>query len=289
MTDHAALLREIAVPRLAGTPNHERVRAALTRELAARGFSVEAHAFAARPSRMLLGAPRLVHGVNLIATRPSSRPAVWLTAHYDSKGQPISMAVRLAGGIALFLGVLGLLVAPVAGLVLVAAAIVVFARNRATDRSPGAVDNASGVLAVLATVDRLPRQAAVGIILPDAEEYGLLGARALARERPELFRGAAVVNFDGLDDAGRPVAFLHRRGPVGEAAAQALGARRAPWLPVVVDGIALAGPARECVTIMKGGCGTTRIVHTPWDTAERLTLVGVVEVAEGMARALAAR
>jgi hypothetical protein len=298
VTDYAALLREIAIPRLVGTPNHARVRAALRRELKERGFAVEEHAFAGRASRLLLGTPRLVYGVNLIAVRPSAgppatvgesfrvRPSVWLTAHYDSKGQPISMATRLAGVIVLVLGAAALPFGLVPALVLLAVGILVLSCNRATDRSPGAVDNASGVLAALAIVDRLPRDAPVGVILPDAEELGLVGARALVRERPELLRDAAVVNFDGLDDAGRPVAFLHRRGPVGEAAAAALHALSAPWFPVVVDGIAFAGPSRECVTIMKGDWATMRVVHTTRDAADRLTLAGVLEVAEGVARAL---
>jgi hypothetical protein len=298
VTDYAGLLREIAVPRLVGTPNHAAVRATLRRELEARGFTVEAHAFSGRPSWMLLGTPGRVQGVNLIAVRPSGRPAatvresfrvrpsVWLTAHYDSKGQPISMALRLAGATALVVGGAGLAVAAplLPALGLLAAGGLVLSQNRATDRSPGAVDNATGVLAVLATVDRLARDAPVGVMLLDAEEFGLVGARAVARERPELFREAAVVNFDGLDDVGAPVAFLHRRGPVGMAASQALNAIAARWLPVVVDGIVLAGPARECVTIMKGGWHTTRVVHTPLDTAERLTLTGVMEVAEAVAR-----
>jgi peptidase M28-like protein len=284
VTDYAALLREIAVPRLVGTPNHQLVRAALRRELSARGYAVEEHPFSGRPSWMLLGTPRLVHGVNLIATRGSDRPSVWLTAHYDSKGQPISMAARLAGVIALVLGAGSLAVALIPALVLLAAGVLVLAQNRATDRSPGAVDNASGLLAVLAIVDRLPRSAPVGVILLDAEEFGLVGARALARDRPELLRDAAVVNFDGLDDPGRPIAFVHRRGPLGRAVAGAVNAIAAPWWPVVVDGIALAGPARECVTIMKGGWGTTRVVHTPRDAPERLTLAGVMQVADAVAR-----
>src|SRR3977135_753808 len=90
------MLRALAVPRLVGTKNHEKVREALIRELFTRGFTVEEHAFSGRPSRALFGTPRAVHGVNLIAQRPSGRPAVWLVAHYDSKGQPLSMAHRLA-------------------------------------------------------------------------------------------------------------------------------------------------------------------------------------------------
>jgi hypothetical protein len=294
VTDYAALLRDLAVPRLVGTPNHGRVRDILKRELTARGFSVEEQAFEARPSWFLLGAPARVRGVNLIARRRGTgpRPNVWLAAHYDSKGQPISMATRLLGAGAALVGVAALLVGLalgatlVPGIALTLAGAVVLARNRVTDGSSGAVDNASGVLAALATADRLPRDMPLGVILLDAEELGLVGARALARERPDVLQGTAVVNFDGLDDAGRPIAFVHRTERLARALAQGLGGRQAPWLPVLVDGIELAGPARECVTIMKGGWGTARIVHTARDTSDRLTLTGMQEVAEGVARAL---
>ncbi|MGH7607027.1 MAG: M28 family peptidase [Gemmatimonadales bacterium] len=131
----------------------------------------------------------------------------------------------------------------------------------------------------------------IGVIFPDGEELGLLGARALARGAAERFAGTAVVNFDGLDDLGRPIAVLHRPGPVGRAVARALASggnrgRRARWLPVVVDGLALAGVARECVTILKGSWRTAQIVHTPRDRPARLTLAGVRVVAQGVARAL---
>jgi len=292
VTDYGALLRELAVPRLVGTPNHGRVRDILKRELTARGFTVKEHAFSGRPSRMLFGTPALVRGVNLIAYRGSARPSVWLTAHYDSKGQPISMATRLLGAVAAVLGIAGLLVALaigatlVPGIALIVAGGVVLSRNRVTDGSPGAVDNASGVLAALATVDRLPRDAPVGLILPDAEEFGLVGARALVRERPDLLHGTVIVNFDGLDDAGRSIVLAHRAGPLARALARELGGSAAPWLPVVVDGIELAGPARECITVVKGGWGTARRVHTPGDTADRLTLAGIRDVVEAVARVL---
>jgi hypothetical protein len=291
------LLRQIAVPRLVGTPQHQRVREILKRELAARGFTVEEHAFTARPSWLLVGAPTVIRGINLIASRPSDRPAVrpstWLVAHYDSKGQPISMATRIIGAAALVVGAVtalgGLAVGwmiPVA-VALVAFGVGVMARNRVTDASPGAVDNASAVVAVFAILDLLPPDAAVGVLLTDAEEWGLLGARALVQERSALLLGAAVVNLDGLDDRGRTIAFLHRRGPVGRAVAVELGALRAPWLPILVDGIALARGSVECVTIMRGDWQTARVVHTPGDTAERLTLDGVRAVAAGVAAALA--
>src|SRR5207253_2487893 len=82
------------------------------------------------------------------------------------------------------------------------------------------------------------------------------------------------VNFDGVDDRGSTIAFIHRPGPAVERVAAALGARRARWLPVLVDGLALSGAAREGVTIMRGDWRTATIVHTPRDSAERLTLEG---------------
>jgi len=288
VTDYEALLRELAVPRLVGTSNHARVREILKRELAARGLAVEEHAFDAKPSRVLLGTAPLVRGVNLIARRSGTTPRVWLAAHYDSKGQPISMAVRLAGAIALVLGAVGLPVTLVPALALLVVGGIVLSRNRVTDASPGAVDNASALVAALMALDLVPppRAADVGVVFPDAEELGLLGARALVEARGRLFAGAAVVNLDGLDDRGRPIAVVHRRGPVADAVAGELRAFRARWMPVVVDGIVLARAARECVTIMKGDWRTARLVHTPRDVAERLTLAGVRQVAHGVARAI---
>ncbi len=282
------LFRELAVPRLVGTPNHQKVREVLKRELAARGFSVEEHAFSGRPARMLLGSPRVISGVNLVAQR--SRTNVWLAAHYDSKGQPVSMLVRLIGFLSLIIGLVWL---PFASgetwfVIPLAMGVSILLQNRVTDRSPGAVDNATALVAVFMTLDQLARDAAVGVVFPDAEEFGLVGARALARERAALFAGAAVINLDGLDDVGSVIAFLHRPGKVGDAVSRALHAMRARWLPVVVDGIALARVAGECVTILKGNAQTMAIVHRPEDSVSRVRLDGAATVAAGLARVLRA-
>ena len=114
----------------------------------------------------------------------------------------------------------------------------------------------------------------------------MLGARALVRERANLLGDTCLVNFDGVDDRGSTIALVHRSGPTTVRVAAALGARRARWLPVLVDGLVLAGAAREAVTIMRGDWGTARVVHSPRDSAERLALEGVREVAEGVAAAL---
>ena len=354
MTDLRALLAELAVPRLAGTPNNEAVRSALKRELSARGCVVMEHRFAASPRGLwvvtvcgralavtaaAVGVAILLHlrglfpllvvvgvlagfslyalgavfgiipcpwpsaeCVNLIAVRPRTRVGVWLTAHYDSKGQVMSMAGRLAA-LALALagsaGVLALGALQLLGrgvpeppwllfLALAALGGQRLARGRARDDSPGAVDNATGLIAVLATLDALPPDAPVGVIFPDGEELGLQGARAIARERANLLADTAVINFDGIDDRGGVVAFVHRSGPIVDAVAAALDARRWRRLPVLVDGIAFAGAARECVTIMKGDWDTMRVVHRPADTTQRLRLEGVWDVGVRVAKVLAA-
>jgi hypothetical protein len=344
VTDAAALLRSLAVPRLTGSEGHAAAQHLLTHELARRGLAVMAHRFALTDAPLrraalaaefvavaaltfmvgaLAGEPllgmriaviplvmlagvlvfggrsrRRAWGVNLLGQRAGSAPKLWLVAHYDSKGQRLSMATRLIGALCLALQVpalmalavvwangargveLALLALPalVGGIVLAAADL----RND----SPGAVDNASGVVAALASFDRLAERRDVAIALTDGEEWGLLGARALVREHASLFRGAAIVNFDGLDDRGRAIVLAHRAGPLGRVVARVLGARRVPWLPVLVDGIALQHAGTECLTIMRGDWGTMRRVHTPADAPDVLTPQAAVAAAGAVAEAM---
>jgi hypothetical protein len=70
---------------------------------------------------------------------------------------------------------------------------------------------------------------------------------------------------------------------------EALEARPWRWLPVVVDGIALARVSGECVSIMKGNARTMRVIHRPEDTAARVRLDGAAIVAAGLARVLRAQ
>src|SRR6185295_10667300 len=125
----------------------------LKRELVARGFVVMEHRFTGRSLLHRYGRAPL-EGVNLIGVRPRARISVWLAAHYDSKGQPLSMATRLAAAGLATLGALELvalaaraLLGPLhAGIpdLLAGAAgvsgILLLAANRVTNRSAGAVD-----------------------------------------------------------------------------------------------------------------------------------------------------
>ena len=292
MTGDRALLDALARPRLVGTPQHTVTRELLKRELAARGFVVMEHRFGAA-ARFPLRGSVAAEGINLIAVRPRVRVATWLTAHYDSKGQPLSMAGRLLLVAAALAMIPAVLLATRAGaspwwwLALLVLPALFLALNVATDRSPGAVDNATGVLTVLAALDLLPPEAPVGAILLDAEELGLVGARALVRDRANLLADTVVINFDGIDDRGGVIAFAHRLGPLTRGVSAALGATPRGRLPVVVDGLVLATATRECLTIMRGNWVTAHIVHTPRDTANRLTLTGVEEVARAVATVLA--
>ena len=299
MTDYGLLFRELAVPRLVGTANHQKVREVLKRELAARGFAALEHRFFRRPSNAFWGFHAPIDGINLIAQRPSGRPPVrppvWLVAHYDSKGQPISMFTRLLCVVTVLVALLTLWVSAIltdssrwAFLFFVVVLAASWVLNRVNDNSPGAVDNATALVAVFMTLDQLSPTAAVGVVFPDAEEYGLVGARALAAEHGNLFAEATLINLDGLDDVGRPTAFLHRAGPTVKAVAEALKARQWRWLPVFVDGIALKRVSRECVSILKGNWRTMRVIHRPEDTAARVRLDGAALVAAGLARVLRA-
>ncbi len=141
---------------------------------------------------------------NLIAQRPGAVVRCWLVAHLDTKAQAQSMAGRLValwvhrswplagllahGACCGLDGPLPAAAAVAAGALGVLAGLLL-AGGRLTGQSPGARDNGSGLLAVLtaAELDHRPRRSASSS--PAAEEFGLAGARALARERPALFAG----------------------------------------------------------------------------------------------------
>jgi hypothetical protein len=237
-------------------------------------------------------------GVNLVGQREGQKPGLWLTAHYDTKGQRLSMAVRLGAILALAVqapACVALIALWIGGhrspwlALLVLPAIVggiLLSRADLRNDSPGAVDNASGVVTALATFDRLPPSHDIGIVFTDAEEWGLQGTHALLQQRGATFRDTAIVNFDGIDRDGVTIILEHRRGPLAARLQPALAARRLRWLPVLVDGMAFGPVSRECFTVMRGGWQTMRRVHTPRDEPARLQLDGIERVASAVADVL---
>jgi hypothetical protein len=246
------------------------------------------------------GGPR--EDANLIATR-SDDVRRWIVAHLDTKAQGHSMAGRLvavwvvyaAGGGLTALAAVRLwgplpLPAALAGAAIGLLGAVAGGGSRLAGQSPGARDNGSGVVAALAAA-AATRDPAVGVVITGAEEFGLVGARVLARERPALFAGREVVNFDTLDETG-PL-YLVSHDARGDAMARARAAafaelglavrmRRLP-LGILVDSLPLARAGAVALTVARLDWSTLRRIHTPRDTADGLSF----GTAAGAGRALA--
>jgi hypothetical protein len=249
-------------------------------------------------------------GVNVVAVRRGGTPAVWLMAHLDSKSQPVPILVRAAG--ITLVGLTwsaGLVIAAVQlsgsgtgassawtllGAVALVGAIPVIATTVGS-RSPGALDNASGVATVLAAAEDSPG-ADVGVCLTSAEELGLAGARAWVRTTARREPGTAI-NCDGIDDSGATTCMYSGRRPDALVralldAAERTGttARAHRLLPgVLTDGVALADAGWRVVTLSKGTLRTLARIHTPRDRAEAITGAGIAEVARVIAETLQAR
>ena len=242
--------------------------------------------------------------VNLVATRGSAAPRVWLVAHLDSKSQPLPSAARVAGilllAAALVLMVVTLLLTPggtasrmmwwVALCVGASGALPVMASVVGAD-SDGAVDNASGVAAVLAAAAQLGHHVSCGVLLPSAEELGLAGARAWATGH----HTGIALNCDGVDDDGTLVIMYNQRAPQDLVAAVRAAApphmraraRRMP-LGLLTDSTALAAAGWQAVTVSHGSLATLRRVHTSRDSLAALRGTAIDEVAGILARAVEA-
>jgi hypothetical protein len=239
---------------------------------------------------------------NLVAQRSDARPRRWIVAHLDTKAQAQSMAGRLVAVWVLLLAIaagagLGLarLAAPlplwaaVASTALAVVAGALAGRGRLRGTSRGARDNGSGIVAALAFAEA-SSDPGTGILITGAEEFGLVGARMFARIEGSL-AGAAVVNLDTIDGEG-PI-FVVSHDPRGAAAAGGVASRleplgmpvRARRLPlgILVDSLPLARAGAEAVTVGRLTWRTLRVIHTPADVPETLSL----EAAERVGRALA--
>jgi hypothetical protein len=260
--------------------------------VAAGGFIVKLSADWVR-RRGVLEIPLLrARGVNLEATRLAGMPHIWLCAHIDTKSQPIPTLVRVAGLVLAALGYNATIVLAIiaafgrtphmiwwasAALVTLAGAIPVV-MSVVTSRSPGALDNASGVATVVEAA-RILDDVNIGILITDAEELGLAGALAWA-SRP---RDAYVLNCDGVDDEGANVVLMGKRpGPIASALPTAAETRGAvPGL--LTDASAFADEGIPAVTFMRGGWGSLARVHSRSDDLAHLRGTGIAEVASLMA------
>jgi Zn-dependent M28 family amino/carboxypeptidase len=153
--------------------------------------------------------------------------------------------------------------------------------------SNGAVDNASGVAAVLfaAHSESAPRD--LGILITSGEELGLAGARAwLTAHAPASAEpGLRVLNCDTVDDAGEwrcmyTGAKPKRIGAAAETIAGALGVRlpmRRLIPGILADSMAFADLGIEAVTLGRGTLTTLARIHTRRDTSNAFGGNGVAE------------
>ncbi len=148
--------------------------------------------------------------------------------------------------------------------------------------SAGAVDNASGVVAVLLAARSASAPRDVGVLVTSGEELGLAGARVWARHAE---RSITVLNCDTIDDAGdwrsmytgsRP----KRIAPAVEGVASRLRvplAMRRLIPGILADSMAFADRGIEAITLSRGTLSTLARIHTRRDNSNALTGQGAAE------------
>jgi hypothetical protein len=246
-------------------------------------------------------------GENLVARRGAESPRVWLVAHVDSKSQPIPSKERMLGITLLALSIVLAVVAIgmtlafgstrtilyflCVGLAAAGGRAVVYSVVR--NESPGAVDNASGVAAVLSAAAKLEATAAVGVLIPSAEELGLAGARAWVRAHAT--ERALMLNCDGVDDQGELTIMYTRARPAAivdavQRVASNVSVRRMPP-GLLLDSVAFADRGWSAATVSHGSLRTLARVHTKLDSLEILggrsiepTSAVLARAAEALAR-----
>ncbi len=233
---------------------------------------------------------------NLEAVR--GEPGAWLVAHLDSKSQTIPMLWRIAGTVAASavsataIVVALLQLAGVSSVGRLWAAITVgavaaalpgvlcFVRNA----SSGALDNASGVVAVVLAAEELSRASVpVGVLLTSAEELGLAGARAWTATRSG--KGTMMINCDTVDDEGRWYCmYTGVRPAVLVAAVNATSMRlgldltsRPLLRGILADSVAFSDAGSESVTISRGTVRTLARIHTRGDNSAAMTAAGAAD------------
>ena len=252
-----------------------------------------------------------ITGNNLFAQRPGAVPRYIFMAHLDSKSQPIPLAFRGPAIIIAMLTWLAFVIFALLGLLdpvwirpeittilgvasLIAGMLLIFCWVE--NRSPGALDNASGVATIMALAESERDRDDVAFLITDAEELGLVGARSIARNLNPVF---GVINVDGVDDSG-PIYVLEKFGvPPRHIAphlvASILTAADAMNLPaqrrnvpfgLLLDHLPMARANLPSVTVMRGSFASLRRVHRPADSMENMTGSGIETVVRVLRDAL---
>jgi len=250
-------------------------------------------------------------GSNLLATPPGTRPSYLVVAHRDSKSQPVPLLLRgpaialaILSWLWLFLLALFATTQPVPRTLVLSvtaiAAVSAFVLGCCwvANRSPGALDNASGVAVLLGIAQQQRAAGDVAFLVTDAEELGLAGARAVADRLPAV---SGAINLDGIDDTGsfhviERFGWPWRRGGAPELGDSLLRAGQQLELPVrrrdgpfgiLLDHMPIADAGIPALTVMKGNARSLRRVHRPADDLDHLDGRGASTAVELVGRALA--
>ncbi len=263
-----------------------------------------------RHTALIRHARASLHSANLVADLPHAgeiKHRVVLSAHTDTKSQNMSIVVRIVCSLLFALGVFVLPIAllpaavwPVwlaAGgwlwkIVWLAALVggIVLLTLTVENRSPGATDDAGSCAVMLETARALaadpPRGVAVRLVFTGAEELGLAGGLALAREMaadPE-WKNATFLNLEGVGGAsklwlatgagptGNQTATAARAVELAKAAAADAGVTAKTLSRIVggeADHIPLLEAGLSAVTLMFHG-DYSRKVHTAGDAPDLL-------------------
>ena len=223
-------------------------------------------------------------------------PRVWLVAHLDSKSQAVPMLIRIAGSIglaivmtvALILLLLSLVgfkraaslwsAVQIAALVAALPGIACVVRNK----SNGAVDNASGVVAAILAAQSQSGPRDLGVLITSGEELGLAGARAWGKT---ALREIRILNCDTVDDRGSwRCMYSGRRPPQITRTARSVASslelrlRVGRLIPgILADNMPFADRGIEAVTLSRGTLGTLARIHTRRDTSSALTGKGAAD------------
>ena len=252
-----------------------------------------------------------LESANWLFHRPGARPRYLIVAHRDTKSQPISTLWRtiaifgaIVSWVALLLLSIAMLINPdlhpviplfVIGWIALTSGVLLMLCY-VGNYSPGALDNATGLAAMLSVAEREQENDDVAFLVTDAEELMLAGAYAVARQIPPV---DGVINIDILDDTGDfHVAErfgLRRRGLaphlvaalLSSADALKMDARRhnVP-IGVMVDHMAFADAGLPAVTLNRSTLGTFRKVHRPGDDLHGVTGEGAAAGAAVISGAL---
>lgn len=223
-------------------------------------------------------------------------PHLYLVAHYDSKSQRLPLVLRIAlfsaalSSSLIFAAMTLLdLTSPITTLVGISAILtgLPLLTLDMGNRSPGAIDNASGVGLVLHLAESLAQptdwrnKIGITVLTPGAEEFSLMGSAAyVQRHAGQLDREAShahVLNFDGIGVDG-DLRWIGQEGELSDLIRQAcrdlnLKLGRFNMLGAVYDHLPFADRGLDAVSLIAVS-PASRSIHTPRDSSDKLHVRG---------------